>query len=438
VITLDTTRRDALSVYGAATPTPNIAAFAEHAVVYDHAIAAAPWTLPSHASIFTGLFPSRHGAGVRDEHLARSIPTLAERFREHGYRTAGFVGGALAASQWGIARGFQTYVDPAGWEVRGDRLTDDVIAFLEAAKGEPVFVFANYFDAHSSYRAPEPFRSQLDLPAKEAAVASHPEFGPLSRGDNSPWSRVVDGKTEITDAAIDWITAAYHAEVAYLDHQLGRLLGTLKRLDLYDRALIVLVADHGEFLGEHGFFSHSCRLDAELIDIPLLIKWPHQSSGRRSADLVSHVDLFPTLLETLAERPDGIDGIAVAQRRDRAAARPPALFEEHEFRIHPFFEYMKIDAHLYGRQEPTFREVVWKDGASCERRNDGVWQDADCRQAPDRLLAELSAQLLGPNPPVDALASGPQPASPELTNSRESGMTPEQLENLRALGYVPE
>jgi hypothetical protein len=162
-----------------------------------------------------------------------------------------------------------------------------------------------------------------------------------------------------------------------MDRQLGRLFEALRKYDVYESALIILVADHGELLGEGGFFSHCCRLDPELMEVPLVIKWPSQSRPHRVADLVSHVDLFATLLHgggvPLRDRlPLTEHGRAEASRVDTV------VMEEHESRIHPLFGNMMIAPHLYGLQQLHTREVVWRGGASCSERTAHGWIETAC------------------------------------------------------------
>jgi len=147
LITLDTTRADALGAYGRnPSVTPNLDDLASTSHVFLTARAPSPWTLPSHASLFTGLLPSRHGAGVHIPYLSPRHATLAETFSRLGYCTAGFSGGELTKGRLGLARGFSFYRDPWHFERRADDLTDDVIDYLDSNRGYPFFLFLNYFD----------------------------------------------------------------------------------------------------------------------------------------------------------------------------------------------------------------------------------------------------------------------------------------------------
>jgi hypothetical protein len=422
LVSLDTTRRDVLSPYGGdESATPNIRAFADHATVYDAAQASSPWTLPSHASIFTGLYPSRHGAGVTDDHLARRHLTVAELLRRRGYLPAGFAGGELCSSRWGLAQGFSIYRNPEGFETRGDRLTDQVLAFLERHHADPFFLFVNYFDPHALYEAPAEFQDAFGVPELRTRLRSRPIWKDFAKGDVNAWRRIISGEAEVVAPVLEFLGAAYLAEVAFMDHEIGRLLAALREYGLYDEALIVLVSDHGELLGEGGFFSHCCRLVPELIEVPLLIKFPGQREARRVAELVSHVDLYPTLLAT-DDLPDH-DGLRLGlESSDHLRARGLVLMEEHLSRIHPLFENMKIANHLFGIQRPTTREIVWEGGIECSVLTGDRWRDSPCGEGWRERLTQL-----------EALLRLPEDRDPDGDHGE---LSEDERRRLEALGYL--
>lgn len=393
VVTLDTTRWDALSLYGGpAQASPNIARLAESATVFENAWSTSPWTLPSHASIFTGLYPSHHGAGVTQPRLDREYSTLAEIFRSSGYRTAGFAGGELAASRWGLAQGFEFYRDPEGFETRGDRLTALATGYLDGIAGEPFFLFVNYFDPHGLYQAPRKFEELFGVSALREKIENEHLWGDLSRGNSVVWRAIIAGEAEVTADAIDYLRAAYLAEVAFMDHQIGQLISWLEQRELFDTATIVLVADHGEFLGEHGFFSHACRLEPELTRVPLIIKWPHQKTARRESSLVSQVDLFGTLTAIAGAAETNGDGLSLDESlRSVLAARNAVFMEEHEMRIHPLFSNMKIAPSIFGIQQPAFRQVVWRGGTTCYRQKGLGWSETGCEVGWVERMGQLEA-----------------------------------------------
>ena len=419
LLSLDTTRRDALSPYGAAPEiTPSLATFAGQATVFDRAFSTAPWTLPSHASMFTGLYPSRHGAGVSRDKLDGSLPTLARILRDHGYYTAGFAGGPLAAHRFGLGQGFHQYRDPDGKETVGDRMTSYAEQVIEDHRDQPFFLFLNYFDPHGPYQVREEMAEIVGLESYRQAVPDLERWRPAIEGRAGTWDKLA-AEGPIPEAVLAYLRATYLSEVAFLDAQIGRLFDTLRQADLYDRSLIVITADHGQLLGEGGFHSHGKRLDPELIDAPLMIKWPRQQSGGRVADLVSIVDVYPTILKTLglpsppgdgrALRPDGVLG-----------ERDYVVMEEHESLVHPLRGPMKVAAHLYGLQEPDFRHVWWEGGAQCARWADNAWLPADCPEDDERRAA-LELALASPR---EELIEGAEPLSED------------DRAKLEALGYL--
>jgi len=425
LVTLDTTRRDALGVYGAGEgATPHLDRFARRATVYDDAWTTAPWTLPSHASIFTGRWPGRHGAGVGERRLPRGLPTLASTLRRHGWSAAGFAGGELASHRFGLGRGFDLYRDPAGLEETAGPLTDRVVAYLEAAGPAPPFLFVNYFDPHYPYAAPPALQARLGVPARAGELG--PAWAAVARGERAAWARAVEGETPLTPPARAWLRAVYLAEVAWMDEQIGRLLAELERRDLFDRAVVAVVADHGELLGEGGLLSHAYRLDPELVRVPLLVKWPGQRRGRRVDDLVSVVDLFPTLLAAAGVAPPASDGLPLPRGDGEATAvrrRRHVFSEEHVSRVHPLpSAHRFLAADLYLLQGRTARQVVWEGGRECGRAAaDGGWRPAPCPGDGARVLAAL-VQRLG------------RPPAPE---GRGAGELDEAVrEELAALGYL--
>lgn len=284
LMTLDTTRRDRLGCYGYSRPTsPNLDALAARSVVFERAVAASSWTLPSHASIFTGKFPSSHGADYDPEgplRLTQAIEgpeewaeyrasglspgetTLALLLREQGYQTAAVVGGPWMKRVFGLDRGFEAYDEEGIGDVNGrlaSEVTTAALEFLERTES-PFFLFLNYFDPHGPYEAPSPFGGS---------------FG-----------------QELSDR--------YDEEILYMDHHIGRFLEGMKREGLLEDSLILVTADHGELLGEHGKMGHGASLFEEEIRVPFWVKYPgDEVAPGRSIEPVHHVDVLPLVLERL-------------------------------------------------------------------------------------------------------------------------------------------
>jgi arylsulfatase A-like enzyme len=423
-ITLDTTRLDAVSPFSIDNElTPNLAAFVRQSSVFSNAWATAPWTLPSHASMFTGRYPSHHGAGVTSEVLAREWDTLAELFRDQGYMTAGFVGGHMSSSVFGLAQGFSEYHDPKGFEMPGDRVTDLALDYLEKNSESPHFVFINYFDPHGPYAAPPRYQEAAGVAEAGAHVDQSPVWGPLVRGEKGSWSAIRKDRVPQDAAGLAYLRSLYMAEIAFMDSQLGRLFDRLRATRVYDQALIVVVADHGEFLGEHGLTSHSYRLDPELTHVPLVIKRPGQVDGEVIHDLASHVDLYASVARLMGIDAPVADGLHLFSGKPSTLKdRDHVLMEEHASRIHPLLGPFRVADHLFGLQWRDRREVLFDGRVECESHRDGTWLPVSCEASWEERM-----QLLGER----------MRAAARLSADHAIGdLDQEEAEKLRALGYL--
>jgi arylsulfatase len=321
LVTLDTTRVDHLSPYGyARATTPALQAFAEAAVRFDRAWSTSSWTLPAHASLFTGLYPARHGAHfdaqgearlgdvvgmpitkfVRAGLLAPTHTTLAEKLRDAGYATGAFVAGPWLHRSFGLLQGFAHRDDPvtsfAGRPA--EAVTDAAIAWLADAP-ERYFLFVNYFDPHAPYT---PTPGYDDLPhAKEPF--------------DLPFEAIIRKERELSEAERQIVIDRYDGEIRYMDHHLGRLLAAVEARSGV-RPLIVVTADHGESFGEEGRIGHSLWLSEELTRVPLLVRYPDgRDAGGVESRPVQLVDVLPLVMAELGLEPDpALDGKAAGER----------------------------------------------------------------------------------------------------------------------------
>ena len=298
VLTLDTTRADRLGIYGYARPTsPVLDQLARDGAWYARAYTTATWTLPAHASLFTGKFPKSHGARydpagplvlgneihgpeswkqIRARGLGADEHTLAERLRQAGYRTGGVVAGPWLKSVFGLSRGFEHWDDSGITSVNGRpaaAVTNAAVAWLDApdAGAKPFFLFLNYFDPHTPFYPPVNF-IEMVVP---------PEERPHGEARNN---RERSG--------------LYDAEIRTMDFHIGRLLDHLRAKGLYDSTLIVAVADHGELIGEQHTIGHGASLFEPELHIPLLVKMPGCEPPRGRQDAIVQIsDVFPLVLE---------------------------------------------------------------------------------------------------------------------------------------------
>jgi len=264
LVTLDTTRADALAPEADAAATPAFAALAARGVRFAQAYATAPTTLPSHASMLSGLYPGEHGVHENGRHLSDRVPLVAERLRELGYATAAFVSGFPLKRAFGLGRGFDVYDDELGGSAteRASReTTDRALAWLAASEARPRFLWVHYYDPHEPYAPPEPYRSRF---------ASDP----------------------------------YRGEIAAMDHELGRLLAAFETAPGGRGAGIVVAADHGEGRGDHGEMLHGNLLYQGVMRVPLVVAGAGVGTGTRS-DPVSLRQVRATLLGLAGDVADG-------------------------------------------------------------------------------------------------------------------------------------
>jgi arylsulfatase A-like enzyme len=477
LIVLDTVRADHLRSYGYTRDTmPRLERFArEHAVRIEGALANAPSSLETHASLFTGLYPFRHGAHKPREGeprpplyahpLASGVPTLATLMRRAGYWPVGVSAnfGPLAPA-FGLGRGFAVYharpgllrgpstLDPfrfALWRrwplAAADRLppfaaseffelgvpyrraadiADAGIAALDAGGETPLFLFLNFMEAHYPYRPPRSFTDIFPGIRRPGLARLDDEQAAAAEVMAEAMAEVTAGGRPLTAAEREAWTAAYDSALRYLDGELGRLLDRLERHPRFPEMLVVITADHGEALGEHGLLRHSTSLYEEMLRIPLFVKPgtrrpPDFQPGRIVPRPFQPVDLFPTVLvHAGVPIPPGLDGRAWGAGRRALFAEcyphPPAraLGERfrHELRA-VVADGWKLILSTTGRAE--LYDLV---------RDPGETSDLSTRE-PER-LARLRALL-------ESTLTG------EGRRRRAPGPDGEALErSLRSLGYV--
>lgn len=269
VISVDTLRADHLSAYGyRAISTPNIDAFAEHGTLFTDVSAQLPLTLPSHTSMFTSTYPFQNGVEENGQVVPAGAVTLASVMQSHGYKTAAFIGSFLLARSAGLDKGFEDYDSPFGSAAAenespySSRVRRDGALVLRAAsqwliahQGQPAFVFIHLFDLHAPYKLGG--RAGSALPEK----------------------------------------AGYDAEIKYVD----QLLGRVTKADWFRRAIVVLLADHGEGLGDHGETSHGYFAYQSTLHVPLIIHWPAEMSNFPGRVTLPGglIDVAPTILDAL-------------------------------------------------------------------------------------------------------------------------------------------
>lgn len=320
LIVLDTLPAGSLSLYGYQRRTsPQLEQLARRGVVFDNAMSTAPWTLPSHASMFTGRLPYELSASWTKP-LDKSYPTLAEELRDHGYETAGFAGNLVYCSyEHGLNRGMvryrdfpvttgQTFISSTLGQVMSDKrwfqrltryhndfnrknaetISRQLLDWLGSRKGgRPFFGFLNYYDTHAPYLPPSQFETR---------------FGPNQPNGAAFYSRagLETNRWKLPRQAQDVERNLYDGSIAYLDNQIGLLLGEMEKLGALNNTLIIVTADHGEQFGEHGLYDHGNSLYLPLLHVPLLVVFPrHVPEGERIQQAVSLRDIPATVVDLI-------------------------------------------------------------------------------------------------------------------------------------------
>ena len=336
LISIDTVRADHLSCYGyKRNTTPNIDRFAQESLRFSRAYAPASWTLPSHASIMTGCYPSMHNAH-RSEHtkppyfstkLSDDNITIAEILSAHGYDTAGIIAGTLCKAVFGLGQGFNVYddnLDSAGGERRAHEINELAFAWLNRRETQlvqqkfllfnvalPVFLFIHYFDPHQSYMPPAPFDRKY--PGRDDSVI----FSYTGSSAASYNEKEIDLLKDVIKCTHDLslkeknhLLALYAGELSFVDDAVGKLIAKLNDLQLFSKGMIIVTSDHGESFGEHHLTTHGIALYDDNLRVPLIIKYP---SWRKQTgvvqDPISLVDIFPEILRTVSlPVPENIQG----------------------------------------------------------------------------------------------------------------------------------
>jgi arylsulfatase A-like enzyme len=418
VVGIDTLRPDRLSAYGAARPTsPALAQLAAEGVRFDRAYASASWTLPSMASVFTSLGPPQHRVEDRGTRLADGVPTLARAFADADWLTAGFVTHIYVSSLFGLDAGFREWRELSidwhfreGRQPRADAVVDGVVDWLRFHADQRFFLYVHLFDPHWDYAPPAPFDRRFTDPAYT---------GPAD-GTFRWLKRFLGPQRAMAPADLAHVLGLYDGEIAFTDQQLGRLFDALRARGLWDDALVVVLADHGEEFEEHGSVHHIRTLYEEVLRVPLVVKPPGGRGAARAVvpERVRLVDVAPTLvamagvpapasfrgesLVPLLAAP-GADRDVFARTLRHGADKVAVVSGRHKL-IHRFAR---------GDASDELYDLVDDPG---ERRR----LEAELPEVADALRARARAWAAEPGP-------APPGAAVELT--------PSQREQLRALGY---
>ena len=413
----DTFRADALAAYGGAPETaPALNAFAQEARTFTRAWTTAPWTLPSHASLFSGLYPRQHGVVADWLALGSDAHTLAELLTAAGYRTAAVTDSAYVSARYGLDQGFQSFVE-LPWFGSSEQ-ADSIDATLGAVRaalagddGRPLFLFVQSYRAHTPYFASEGARGALEI-APEPQEARWAELhGGLLLAD--PEAERPPG----SERAIQTMRAVYQGACHDLDRGFGELRALLEEHDL-SQAVLAFTSDHGEAFDEHGVIGHGDGLWEEELAVPLLLRVPGLEPARDER-LASLVDLAPTLARLAGLEPpaswSGHDLLGAPLERELVAYRCPPRGAEHCAVRSGAWKYVAREEG--GRLQPA--ELAYELSADPGERINLVGEERAAASARHAGFVELFGRL----------------SRPQLSPSLPSGASAAQSAQLDALGY---
>jgi choline-sulfatase len=391
LITLDTVRADHLGCYGNKNiQTPTLDALGHDGIVFERAISQVPLTWPSHAAILTGMYPFQNG--VQDftgQPLDPKFRSVAQAFKQHGYATGAVVSAFVLDRSWGLSRGFDSYDDAFAPEAfvgrdiglvdrRAGESVDRALAWLKN-QAHPFFFWLHLYDPHSPYDPPEPFRSQY---------RDHP----------------------------------YDGEIAYADHELGRLIAWLKQNRLYDSSLIVFLSDHGESLGEHGEHEHGFFLYNATVHIPLIVKPPAGGAIRpgRTARPVETTAVASTLLQAAGIHDGMGNQLQSHSLLDTHGSEGEAAYSE---TFYPFSSFGWSPLHALETSRYHYIEAPQPELYDLEADPDEKNNLASQQAATPAVLRDKLKVIIANRPYVPA-------------GDNNSRLSPDAVDKLRALGYV--
>lgn len=421
IISIDTLRADRLSVYGYPRPTsPALEALAREGVLFEDFHYSGGGTLPSHMSMMTSLHPATHGIHPgTDKSLEPERVTLAEQMQAAHFATAAFVDGGWLNGRYGFAQGFDTYDDFGG---RFEAILPKALAWLELPRHQRFFLFVHTYDVHSEWtRLPYDCPGDTELrfvqraSAFDGCVDGRCASELLATINAEIRSGEITGSGPLGSDDIRMISDLYDGCIRYVDDRLAELFARLKRLGLWDKTIVVVTSDHGEEFFEHGLFLHDQGGYEELSHIPLIIKLPHSGlAGRRVPGLAAMVDLAPTLLEL-----SGAPTIADAQGQSLRAAIESGRTTRRAL-------------HMYS----VLRTENWKYFSDEHRLFDLA---SDPRES-SNLYAREPESVQRLERAVRGLIAIDERAAQSFARRAEAGepvrLAPEEVEKLRALGYL--
>lgn len=434
LMVVDALRPDRLSAYGFERPTtPNLKRLADEGLVLTNYFVNGPWTRPTTATMLTGLPPAAHGVENERDRLQDDLVTLAELAHKAGFPTGAVVGNGNAGSAFGLARGFSFYADTVNhWKglPSADEVVEVAMPFVREHAQEAFFLLLFFVDPHDPYHAPEPYENMFVTdPSVPLVRTPHWEIG------------------KYTPQQVERMRATYDGAVRYTDAALGRFFDALKALGVYDKATLIVTADHGEAFGEHGVFLHSHHLYDEIIRAPFIIRAPGMSTrGAYNHYLFQTIDLLPTIVRYYGGKvPEALPGANIFR-----LLRRPGLNNQNRFVVSEFHNFgirrrvIRTYTHKIIHQEPANEQEF---AVTVGRRSllPSVSFDADTFQFyavgedpfEHRDLYTPEAANKGPWPRLLKSLRRYKLSVPTLNPNRPlADLDPETIGDLKALGYI--
>jgi arylsulfatase A-like enzyme len=442
LITVDTLRSD--HVAGASLQnTPALARLASRGTRFDWAFSAAPTTSPSHVSMLTGKYPGFHTVGTRngEQKLHDSTTTLAEVLSRRGYATAAIVSNPMLKTRLGLSQGFDLYDD----EMRGaelnrkvseqyaDRAIDKALAWLDSKPSGPFFLWLHLQDPHGPYTPPTDIECKSPLAATETSNTLPPGETHMGEGE-IPAYQVIEGLGEIAQ-----YRHRYACEVAFMDRELGRFMTALEHEPEFSNLLTLMTSDHGEAMGEDGFwFAHGHSLSLDQVHVPLIATGPGFPAGKVVESPVSNVSIFATVIDVLGlEVNEDLGSALVGPSLAKVARGETTNSPARAIFVESVTQVGSIHRNAFLRRDRDLDQAFWSEpigNAGGSRKRSGeqfiasLAGDHNSTSASrDELLSELRSYAARTKEVQSALASKRE-AIPELSG--------EELGALRLLGYV--
>jgi arylsulfatase A-like enzyme len=385
LISLDTLRADRLHCYGHDPEiSPAVDALASGGALFENVYAQSPWTLPSHVSMMSSLYPSRHGVNLKNRKIPDKIRLLSEILKSEGYVTASFNGASFVSAKFGFGRGFDLYEEIPIRDGNVETIVTRFLGWLEKNRDRKFFVFLHTYETHRPLSPPAAYRKKyVPMEAIErpwsrrilnkilndealsvqeygfltalrfcreeetirAWIQSEEETkGRLSDGEiKNILSKVLDEEQEAASSVMDhwrearydspvyrYLMQNYDAEIRFTDHQIGRLVESLRALGLEENTLIILTSDHGEEFAEHGNLGHGKTCYEETLRVPLILSWPGRlPQGVRIGSKAALIDLAPTILSLAGIRnPGHFDGLSLVPMIHGRPGKSRMIFSE--------------------------------------------------------------------------------------------------------------